>query len=153
MKSVTPLLVEQHPKDYTGFPFITLIQYHTTPMLCIVDNIVNNTLRTFVLDLCAPQSVDEATIVASAQEWYDLHRHNYPISIHFSKTGLSAQTTKIYRSLNVDFVARAIGPVPKYPIVATGNAKRRKRKPLPPSVKVHDGSTVVLDSSVSLLRR
>lgn len=137
-KQPAPLIIEQHPKEYTGFPFITLIQYHKTPLLCVVDNADENVIRAFVLDMCGPAGINEEMVVMAAQEWYENHSTRYPISIFFSKQGLTKDTSKIYRTINVEFVSRAIGPVPKYPMTSTRSVRRRRRKPISPSIEVHD---------------
>ncbi len=138
-KQTAPLIVEQHPKDYTGFPFITLIQYHKNPLLCIVDNADDNVIRTFVLDMCGPAGVNEEMIVMAAQDWYDGGLNaQYAISIHFSRLGINGGAAKLYRSINIEFVSRAIGPVPKYPMTATKSVKRRRRKPLSPAIEIHN---------------
>lgn len=136
-KKTAPLIVEPHPVDYTGFPFITLIQYRKLPMLAIVDNADDSTLRVFVLDLCGPEGIKEEDIIAIASDWYDNNRSNYPISIEFSRKGIVSSTSKIYRALNIEFVSRVIGPVPKYPMTEVKSIKRRRRKPLPVGVEIH----------------
>ena len=136
-KKSAPLIVEPHPADYTGFPFITLIQYRKSPMLAIVDNADDSVMRVFVLDLCGPEGVKEEELIAIASDWYDNNRSNYPISIEFSRKGIVQSTSKIYRALNIEFVSRVIGPVPKYPMSDVKSIKRRRRKPLPVGVEVH----------------
>lgn len=136
-KKTAPLIVEPHPIDYTGFPFITLIQYRKLPMLTIVDNADDSVLRVFVLDLCGPEGIKEEEIIAIASDWYDNNRSNYPISIEFSRKGIISLTSKIYRALNVEFVSRVIGPVPKYPMTEVKSIKRRRRKTLPIGVEIH----------------
>ena len=140
-KQPAPLIIEQHPKDYTGFPFITLVQYHKTSLLCIVDNTDDNVIRAYVLDTCGPAGVDEEMVVEAAQDWFDNYSNAYPISIHFSKIGISQITSKIYRTINIEFVSRAIGPVPKYPLLTNKSIKRRRRKPLSPTIAISDHFT------------
>jgi hypothetical protein len=135
-KVTAPLIIEPHPKDYSGFPFVTLIQYRKQPMLVIVDNADDDIIRAFVLDLCGPERVDEEMVIQAAAEWYSENRANFPISIDFSRRGLTPATTKIYRALNVEFVSRIIGPVPKYPMNTVKSVKRRRRKALAPGVEV-----------------
>lgn len=136
-KTSAPLIIEPHPKDYVGLPFLTLIQYRKQPMLTIIDNITDDIIRAYVLDLCGPEEVDEENIILTAAEWYQVNRHNFPLSIEFSRRGLTITTSKIYRSLNVDFVSRIIGPVPKFPMNTVKSIKRRRRRPLPPNVEIH----------------
>ena len=149
-KTNVPLIVEPHPKEYGGFPFVTLIQYRKQPMLAIIDNIDEASIKAFVLDLCGPEEVDEEMLIVVASEWYQTNRANFPISIEFSRRGITNQTSRIYRALNVEFVSRVIGPVPKYPMGQAKSIKRRRRKPLSPGVEIHkDTNVVILDQSFS----
>lgn len=135
-KKTIPLIVEPHPKEYVGFPFITLIQYRKAPILTIVDNADDETIRAFVLDLCGPEEINEELLLDIATNWYDNSRPNYPISVEFSKRGLTLAVSKIYRVLNIEFVSRVIGPVPKYPMSTIKSVKRRRRKPIPNGIEV-----------------
>ena len=127
-KCVAPLIVEAHPVEYSGFPFITLIQYKKQPMLAIIDNVTESEVRAFVLDLCGPEHIDETLIMAIAQQWYNENKSNYPLSVEFSKRNVTSVTTRIYRVLNIEFISRIIGPAPKYPLTGIRNLKRRRRK-------------------------
>lgn len=135
-KTEAPLIVEPHPADYVGFPFITLIQFRKHPMLAIIDNSTDVAIRAYVLDCCGSERVDEETIVRVAAEWYENGRHTHPLSVEFSRRGMTAVTSRIYRVLNLEFVARAIGPVPCYPMVTTKPIKRRRRKAIASTVEV-----------------
>lgn len=143
-KTPAPLIVEPHPKDYSGFPFITLVQYRKHPMLTIVDNATDDIIRAFVLDLCGPEKVNEELIIQIAAEWYVNSRSNIPISVEFSRLGIAAATSKIYRTLNVEFVSRVIGPVPRYPMSTIKSVKRRRRKAISPMIEVESDSIIVL---------
>lgn len=139
-----PLIIEPHPRDYSGFPFITLIQYRKQPMLVIVDNADDEVIRAFVLDMCGPERVDEEMIIHAASEWYTTNRSQFPISIEFSRRGMTSVTSKIYRALNVEFVSRVIGPVPKYPMSTVKSIKRRRRKPISASIQI-DGNVILAE--------
>ena len=136
--SHVPLIIESHPKEYTGFPFITLIQYRKSPMLVIVDNVDSTTIKTFVLDLCGPEEIDEEALLTVAAQWHTNDKHNFPVSVAFSRGGLTMQTTRIYRVLNLEFVSRVIGPAPKYPIDDIKSIKRRRRRPIPLGVEINE---------------
>lgn len=141
-KEVAPLIVEPHPKDYSGFPFITLIQYRKQPLLTIVDNADDSVIKAYVLDVCGPERVDEEALIRAANEWYTNSRSLHPISVEFSRLGMTPITSRIYRALNIEFVSRVIGPVPKYPVDTVKSIKRRRRKPIAPSIEVRDGNVV-----------
>lgn len=135
-RDVAPLIMEPHPKDYRGYPFVTLIQYRKAHHLTIVDNVDDESIKAFVLDLCGPESVNEEMIVSIAADWYEWNASKYPISFEFSKKGLTGETSRIYRTFNIEFVSRVIGPVPKFPMNSVRSVKRRRRKTLPVGVEI-----------------
>lgn len=130
-KPTIPLVIEPHPDDYNGYPFITLIQYRKQPLLAIVDNATSEYIHAFVLDVCGPEGVDEEDVIETAIEWYKEGSSTHPISIEFSRRGMTKDTSRIYRSLNVEFISRVIGPVPLYEMSEVKSIKRRRRKPIP----------------------
>lgn len=139
-KPAVPLIIEPHPEDYVGLPFLTLIQYRKQPMLVIVDNLDADAIRAYVLDMCGPENVDGELVITAAAEWYTNHRHQFPVSIAFSRSGLTSTASKIYRVLNVEFVSRIIGPVPKFPMDAVKSVKRRRRRTIPAGIEIHNVS-------------
>lgn len=144
-KTAAPLIVESHPQNYTGFPFITLIQYRKQPMLVIVDNADDEVIRAFVLDLCGPEHVDEELILTAAAEWHATNRGRIPISIEFSRRGLTPLASKIYRALNIEFVSRVIGPLHKFPLSTVKSIKRRRRKPISSSIEIHSAEVISIE--------
>jgi hypothetical protein len=135
-KNSAPLIIEPHPSDYAGLPFLTLIQYRKQPMLTIVDNVDDEVIRAYVLDLCGPEEINEESIILAAAEWYQQYRNVMPLSIEFSRRGMTLTTSKIYRSLNIEFVSRIIGPVPKFPMDTVKSVKRRRRRSLPANIEI-----------------
>ncbi len=132
-----PLIVENHPTDYIGYPFITLIQYRKTHVLSIVDNSDDQSIKLYVLDLCGPEHVKEEKVIEVAASWYENNRTQHPLSVEFSRRGLTSETGKIYRTFNTEFVTRVIGPLPRFEMTEIIRVKRRKRKPIPPGVEIH----------------
>lgn len=131
-----PLIVEDHPDDYDGYPFITLIQYRKSHVLTLVDNADDNQICHFVLDLCGPSQVDEEGIIEVASSWWKERKDQYPISFEFSRLGMTDVVSPIFRTYNIEYVTRVIGPLPKFDMSSTTSVKRRKRKPVPPGVQV-----------------
>lgn len=125
-----PIIVEDHPEDYVGYPFITLIQYRDNYTLLVVDNANEKTLEGYVLDLCGPAKVNEERVVTKAAEWYDKHRTDFPVSFYFSQQGVSGEFSPIYKTYPTEFVTRIIGPMPVFDMAEGMTIKRRRRKPL-----------------------
>jgi len=139
-----PLIIEEHPADYDGYPFITLIQYNKKHFLAIVDNTDAKTIKAYILDLCGPEGVNEEEIIKIAAEWYDNSRDQYPISFEFSKRGVSETTMRIYKSYTIEYVTRIIGPLPKFEMSDTVSVKRRRRKSVPSGMEIHTPNVVQL---------
>lgn len=131
-----PLIVEEYPENYDGYPFLTLIQYRKQHIVTIVDNADEKLIKAFILDLCGPEEVDEKRIVEIAADWYYSRRTRYPISFEFSRLGLSKEVGRIFRKFNIEFVTRVIGPLPKFEMSEVHSVKRRRRKPVPPGMEV-----------------
>lgn len=131
-----PLIVEPHPENYTGYPFITLIQYRDEHILLIVDQVTPKRIEGFVLDLCGPTNTNEEFLITESAEWFEGHREQYPVSFYFSQQGLSKTFSEVYRSYPVEFVTRVIGHMPAFGAPATPTIKRRRRKPLSANIKV-----------------
>ena len=139
-KNLCPLIVEEHPGDYKGYPFITLIQYsNDKEILAIIDNSNDKTISGFVLDLCLPEKINEQNLIDITNEWYFSERRNrHPLSIEFSKLGLSNEMSKIYRTYTTDFVTRIIGPLPIFNMKEKPKIKRRKRKGIPKGIMIRN---------------
>lgn len=125
------LLIESHPKDYVGYPFITLIQYQDQTLLTIVDNMDESKIMAYCLDYCGPERIDEQKIVSMARDWFEHYSKLYPISIYFAKHDMIETTAKIFHVLNINFVTRFIGPANTYSVSQTHHIRRRKRKSVP----------------------
>jgi len=145
--NAVPLIIEDHPDNYNGYPFITLIQYRNQHVLGVIDNMTQKKVKAYILDLCGPAEVDEEEIINVTAEWYEFDYERHPISIEFSKRGLSSRVSKIYREFNVDFVTRIIGPVPKFDMNTVHSIKRRRRKIVQPGLEIHHTHT---ENTISL---
>lgn len=134
-----PLIVEPHPSSYSGYPFITLIQYNDNKLLSIADNVINGTISAYVLDYCGPSGIKEEALIELAAGWHSSGRYKkVPVSIEISRLGLSHAFNFVYRAFPIDFVSRVIGPLPEYKMSGVSKIRRRKRKPLPPGVQYED---------------
>lgn len=148
-KNACPLIIEEHPQDYNGYPFITLLEYsNEQQMIAIIDNSSEKIISGFILDLCGPEKVNEQDIVNIASEWYESERNKrYPLSIEFSKLGLTSVMSKIYRVFTTDFVTRVIGPLPRFEMSEKPKIKRRRRKAVPQGIKVKKRNIKQLSSA------
>lgn len=142
-KHSMPLIVEKHPDDYTGYPFITLIKFRQEHILTIVDNSDDKTLISYVLDDCGPAKVNEELLILIANEWHNSGRR-YPLSIELSKRGVNDHFSPILRTFSLEFVSRIIGPVPLYKMDQAIVVKRKRRKPISTAVEIRRNNIVNL---------
>lgn len=126
MKKPSGLIVEPHPDNYTGLPFITLLQYRKEHFLTIIDDSNDTEIKALVLDLCDPNEIDKTFIITQATEWYQNKSH-VPISFFFSMSGHSSIVEKIYKTFSTECTTRVIGPLPCYNM-DTMPVSRKKRK-------------------------
>jgi len=138
-----PLIVEKHPEDYQGYPFITLIQYKDQDLLIIVDNVDEKNIDAYVLDLCGPENIDEEHMINVVSVWWDERRERFPVSFEFSRLNETSQVSKIFRTFHIEYVTRVIGPLPHFEMNEASKIRRRKRKPLPPGMEVHHKNKIV----------
>lgn len=141
----SPLIIEQHPSNYTGLPVISLVQYRKQPMLVLIDNIDKDAIRVYHLDLCNPLHIDETVIITAALQWFENNKDRYPLSVEFNLQGISDITSQIYRVLNTEFVSRIIGPAPTFPMNIVKSSKKRRRKAVTPQIPVlYEGNVIPL---------
>lgn len=136
MNKKFPLVIEPFPENYTGYKFITLIRYNDQNTLNIVDNVINNMVITYTLDLCGPENVNEELIIDTAYNWFENSKDLYPISIEFSKNGLAAETSKIVRCFPIDYISRVIGPLPEYKMAGVYKIRKRKKREISKSIQI-----------------
>lgn len=127
-KANVPLIIENYPPDYDGYKFISVIKYNDVNTLNIIDNIKNKSIHTYVLDLCRAENVEEDLIIRITEKWYNTKKYDYPLSIEFSKLGLSHIANKILRVYPIDYVTRIIGYVSQFPMSGTKEIRRKRRK-------------------------
>ena len=137
-KNHVPLIIEPHPDDYKGYPFITLVQYRDKHELTVIDNADDKTITAFVLDLCGPEGISEEAVISLVAEWYDESADRYPLSFEFSKRGVAGIMSQIMRSYPIDFVTRVIGPLPRFNMTENVSVRRRRKKVVPSGVQIHN---------------
>lgn len=125
-KESIPLIIEQHPQSYNGYPFITLIQYRTEHILSIIDNYTEKEIKCYVLDLCSTYNINEEIVINVADYWFNNNKNKYPLSFEFSKEGISKKINPIYKKFNIDYVSRIIGPLFTFSNNDTIKTKRKR---------------------------
>lgn len=136
MTTKIPLIIEPYPDNYDGYKFITLIRYNDENSLNLVDNVINNTIISYVIDLCKPNNINEEEIIEVANFWFNTNKDKYPLSIEFSKNNMAELASRIIRCYPLDYVARVIGPLSTYKMSGTYKIRKRKKKAVPNNIEI-----------------
>jgi len=143
MSKKFPLVVEQHPDDYEGYKFITLIRFNDASSLNIVDNVSKKYIHAYVIDLCDPEGYDEDKLIQTAYEWYNTNSTRFPLSIELSRRNMTNEVQGILRAYPIDYVTRVIGPLPQFDMEGPIKVRKRKRKDIPSGVEIINNSTTI----------
>lgn len=135
-RKISRIIREDYPDNYSGYRFITLIQFNDMQYLTIVDRVTDKALSAYILDLCGPVNIDEETILNIAYNWSTSSRKSFPISYEFARAGISDITSLLYKSFNIDFIERVIGPLPQVELNTTV-VKRKKRNIIPNNIQIN----------------
>ena len=124
-----PLLIEDHPNEYIGHKFFTMISYNDEDIICIVDNSDDKSIKAYVFDYCDAENIDINPLLAIAKEWYR-NGCQCPISIEYAKNDMTEDSRKILKTLNISYIKRVIGPIYNFNLTKAKKIKRKKCKPI-----------------------
>jgi len=105
---------------------LSFLDHDDSTYLVIVDNIRDDTLYAYVLDYADSEGLDPTKILAIAKEWEQTNSSKHPLSIEFSRLGLTYATSRIYKSFDIHNINRLHGRVFKYEFDTTPKIRRRK---------------------------
>ncbi len=123
MARVAPLMIEQHPVNYTGDPFFTLVRFNNVDYLTIVDSLTSTGITFYDVELLDLEGID--TTVEDGKRWHDTDC-NIPFSVFLSKNDLNKKYEFALKTIPLDIIQRIIGPVPRFFIGTTPIVKRHK---------------------------
>jgi hypothetical protein len=135
-KKIPPLILENLDSDQ-NHAYLTLIIYKKQKYLVIVDNIVNEEISAFVLDLAEAEGIDIQWFLSVCNLWFYSASEKYPLSFEFAKTGQLNTVKKIIRTFNINSVSRIVGRIFMYNIQNKPKVKRRKIIPVPEYIEIH----------------
>lgn len=138
IKKSIPFVIEKHPADYNGYPFITLLQYSQNSYLTIIDSADNEIISFYNLDICQAEGIDEKLLLEVADNWYANYKNKYPLSIELAKRSMGEYVSPIHKTINVEYVTRIIGPFPQIEVNNQPKIKRRKKYKMPDNIEIID---------------
>lgn len=136
VKRKIPKLIIERAEEQGNFHFLSVIQYHGTDYLVVIDNITDEEIGAFVLDVAQQQGIDLQKLLSVIITWFYSASYKYPLSFEFSRLDMTRTTSKIYRTFELAHITRLIGK--DFQFNFKGNKIRRRRvNKIPAGIEIH----------------
>ena len=123
--------------DPMNYQYMTYLEFgKDDSCLCVIDNIDNGEIRLFILDKLKQSAICPSWFISMVNNWYYNSSEKYPLSIEFSKHGLSDVVSDIYIKLPLSNVKKITGRVFSYQMSAEPKVRRRRVKAVPTNVEI-----------------
>lgn len=134
-KKIPQLTIEQ-VTDKANLYYLSLIEYKRENYLAVIDNISTHEISAFVLDYAHQERIDMRHFLSIVNHWFYKSADKHPLSFEIAKLGLTAQLSPLYRSFDINFVARVVGHPFSFNMEPKSKVKRRKAIPVPDTVEI-----------------
>ncbi len=134
-KKIPPLIFENLESN-NNHAYLTLIVYKKQKYIVIVDNIINEEISAFVLDILETENIDVKWFLSICNLWYYQSSEKYPLSFEFAKLGQLDHVKRTIKTFNVNSISRIVGRIFIYNIHNKPKVKRRKIVPVPEYVEI-----------------
>jgi len=134
-KKIPPLILENLDSN-DNHAYLTLIVYKKQKYLVVVDNIVNEEISAFVLDIAETEDIDVNWFISVCNLWFYASSEKYPLSFEFAKLGQLDKVKRIIKTFNINSVSRIVGRIFMYNIQNKPKVKRRKIIPVPEYIEI-----------------
>lgn len=135
-KKSVPNLIVEYLTDTTNNFYLSVLEYRGEKMLVVIDNITQESVGAYVLDLARQEGLDTQQLLRVVTDWFYRSSGKYPLSFEFSRLGLSGLTNKIYRQFDTNCVTRLVGNDFTYRLNSAPRIKRRRVTKLPAGIEV-----------------
>lgn len=135
-KKRIPNLIVEKAEDTGNFFYLSVIEYRKQNYLAIVDNISSESVGAYVLDFAQQEGIDLKQLFSIITFWFYRGSYRYPLSIEFSRLGITSHTNRIYKNFELAHVTRLIGKDFRFDFEAEPKVKRRRATFIPAGVEV-----------------
>lgn len=117
-----------HPLDYNGLPFLSIIHFNNNHnnQLVLVDNVIGGYVFCYNIGLLGQEGMKLEDLLPVIQEWYDRKKKTLPVCIEFMKLGLTKYTGKVYKSYPVTSIEYIQGPANKFCLNKISHKRKRR---------------------------
>lgn len=124
--SKAPPLIFEDLENTMNHQFLTLIEYKRVRYLTVIENVVNDEIHAYVLDLLTAEGLDQEWFLSVATRWFYAASERYPLSFEFTKLGQSDVVKKVLKTFNINSLSRVVGKLFVYDTSVKPKVKRRK---------------------------
>lgn len=130
-KKRIPDLQVERTSDSANFYYLSVLQYRKEHHLVVIDNITGDTVNAYMLDRAAQEGIDVKQLLTVVTRWFYESSHKYPLSIEFSKRGMSHATNRILKNFELTHVTRIVGQDFQYEMNSAPKIRRRRVSHVP----------------------
>ncbi len=134
-KKIEPKLQIEQLEGTGIVHYVTLLEYKKNPYLCIIDSMNENEINAYVLDLIEQYDIPVDKFFSAVTWWFYDASQKYPLSIEFSKRGISESLYPLYKTFEMSYITRIVGNTFKREEVPQ-KIKRRKVIPIPEGIEI-----------------
>jgi hypothetical protein len=130
-KKRIPELQVELTSDSANFYYLSVLQYRKEHHLVVVDNITSDNVSAYVLDKATQEGIDVKQLLTVITRWFYESSHRYPLSLEFSKLGMTHATNRILKNFELSHVTRIVGQDFQYDLQAAPKIRRRRVNHVP----------------------
>ena len=125
-KKIIPKLFVEFASDSGSLFYLSVLEYRSQQFIGVVNNIDDVEVGMYVLDFAEPEKVDVRTLFSAITLWFYKSSSIHPLSVEFSKLGLTPITDKIFRTFELAHVTRLVGNGFQFDVSAKPKVRRRR---------------------------
>lgn len=95
--------------DPSNLYYMSVIQYRKEHHLVVIDNITDDTVTAYAIDKASQEGLEIKDLLSVINRWFYSASSKHPLSIEFSKCGLTDKTNKILKTFDLNNVTRIVG--------------------------------------------
>ena len=124
-KKKIPDLIIEPVSELLNSSFLSLIEHHGIKYLTVINNITEDMVTAYVLDIAEQERIDLKLFISIVSKWYEAGA-TQPLSFELAGLGLSSITKRIFKQFEADHVTRLIGTAFKFNLTEEPKLKRRR---------------------------
>lgn len=125
-KKRIPELQVEVTSDTANLFYLSVLQYRKDHHLVVVDNITNDTVSAYMLDRATQEGIDLKQLLSVVTRWFYEASHKHPLSLEFSKLGMTHATNRILKNFELSHVTRIVGQDFQYDLHTAPKIRRRR---------------------------